>query len=60
MTKFTYQIHLSASSQQEAASKMKAISVMASRLTEKELARMADILQNDPVKTLLAKKALGV
>lgn len=60
MAKFTYQITLNAGSSQEAENKMKAITVLASRLTEKELGKLADIIQNDPIKTMMAKKALGV
>lgn len=60
MQKFTYNITLSAASEKEAEAKMKAITVLASRLNEKELTKLADIIQNDPQKTAFAKKALGV
>ncbi|HYG53129.1 MAG TPA: hypothetical protein VD905_19655 [Flavobacteriales bacterium] len=60
MSKFTYNITLSAVSEKEAESKMRALTVLAARLTEKEISKLADIIQNDPQKTALAKKALGV
>ncbi len=60
MAKHSYEINIEASSEKEADSKMKSLTVLASRLTEKELAKLADIIKNDPVKTAMAKKALGV
>lgn len=57
---FDYDFKLSASSEQEADTKMKALSVLAARLNAKELAKLADIIKNDPVKTAMAKQALGV
>lgn len=60
MNKYTFNMTLSASSDKEAEDKMKSLCVLASRLNAKELNRLADIIQNDPVKTAMAKKALGV
>lgn len=60
MQKFTYKITVPAESESQAESKMRALTVLASRLSEKELTKLADIIQNDPAKTALAKKALGV
>lgn len=60
MQKFTYNITLTAASEKEAEAKMRAMTMLASRLSEKELSKLADIIQNDPQKTALAKKALGV
>lgn len=58
--KFSYSIQIEAALEKEADTKMKAVSVLASRLTAKELEKLADIIKNDPVKTQMAKKYLGV
>ena len=60
MKKFNYDISIEAASEAEADAKMKALSVLAKKLNTKELVKLADIVQNDPVKTAIAKKALGV
>lgn len=60
MKKFNYDISIEAASEAEADAKMKALSVLAKKLNTKELIKLADIVQNDPVKTAIAKKALGV
>ncbi len=60
MKKFNYDISIEAASEAEADAKMKALSVLAKKLQTKELLKLADIVQNDPVKTAIAKKALGV
>jgi hypothetical protein len=60
MKKFNYDISIEAASEAEADAKMKALSVLAKKLNTKELLKLADIVQNDPVKTAIAKKALGV
>lgn len=60
MSKYTYEINISASSEQEADTKMKALTVLASKLKSAELDKLADIVKNDPIKTAMAKKALGV
>lgn len=60
MTKFSYDITLEAATEKEADSKIKAVGLIAKKLSTKELLKLADIIQNDPVKTAIAKKALGV
>lgn len=60
MKKYSYDISLEAATEKEADMKMKALSVLAKKLSTTELLKLADIVQNDPVKTALAKKALGV
>ena len=60
MKKYSYDITVEATTEAEADSKMKALSAIAKKLSTKELVKLADIVQNDPVKTALAKKALGV
>lgn len=60
MPKFSYKIDISAASEKEAITKMKALTVLASKLKDTELNKLADIIQNDPIKTAMAKTALGV
>jgi hypothetical protein len=60
MKKYTYEINIEASGEAEADTKMKALITLASKLSAKELEKLAWIVKNDPVKTALAKQALGV
>ena len=60
MTTFNYEINIEATTEAEADTKMKAITVLVKKLKSAELAKLAHIVQNDPIKTAMAKKALGV
>ena len=60
MKKFNYTITIEAPSEAEADTKMKALITLASKLSAKELDKLAWIVKNDPIKTAIAKKALGV
>ena len=60
MEKFSFTITISANDKAEAESKMKSISIMASKLKANELEKMADVVLNQPMKMALAKKALGL
>ena len=60
MAKYNYDISIEALTEQEADTKMSALTILASRLTAKEIEKLAHIVKNDPVKLSLAKKALGV
>jgi len=60
MTKFSYELEIAASKESEAETKIKALTVLASKLNAKELEKLAHIVKNDPVKTAMAKQALGV
>jgi hypothetical protein len=60
MKKFHYDFTIDASSETEADAKMSALTTLASKLTQKELTRLANVIKHDPVKTELAKKYLGV
>ncbi len=60
MKSFKYQVTLEEKTEQEADQKMEAISVLAKKLSTKELSRLAHIVKHDPVKTAMAKKYLGV
>ncbi len=60
MKKYQYEFSIEAKTESEAGAKMTALTTLASRLSEKELSRLAYIIKHDPVKTALAKKYLGV
>lgn len=60
MTKFNYKIEIAAKTESEAIAKIKAVTVLVAKLNTKELEKLADIIKNDPVKTAMAKSALGV
>lgn len=60
MKKFHYDLSVEASSESEADAKMTALTTLASKLSQKELTKLAHVIKNDPVKTSLAKKYLGV
>lgn len=60
MIKFSYKMDIAANTESEAIIKMKALTVLAVKLTAKELDKLADIIKNDPIKTAMAKTALGV
>jgi hypothetical protein len=60
MPKFSYELDIEASKESEAETKMKALTVLASKLNAKELERLAHIVKHDPIKTAMAKQALGV
>jgi hypothetical protein len=60
MNKFSYDITIEANSQEEAAIKLKAASVLMQKLKPNEINRLAEVVKNDPVKTAIAKKALGL
>jgi hypothetical protein len=60
MQKFLYDLAVEAPSQDEAETKVKALSELASGLTTKELTKLAHIVKNDPVKTAMAKRYLKV
>ncbi len=60
MSKYTYELEITASKESEAETKIKALTILASKLNANELEKLAHIVKNDPVKTALAKQALGV
>lgn len=60
MKKYQYDISIEAKTEQEADSKMSALTILASKLSEKELSKLAHVIKHDPIKTALAKKYLGV
>jgi hypothetical protein len=60
MKKYKYEISIEAPSEKDADTKMSALITLASKLSAKELHKLADVVKNDPVKLSLAKKALGL
>ena len=60
MKKYPYDLNIEAASEAEADTKMKAITILLKKLKAKELAKLADILENDPITTYMAKKKLGL
>ena len=56
----TFEITIEALSQQEAVAKLKAATTLMQKLKTHEIARLAEIVATDPVKTSFAKKALGL
>ena len=60
MNKFSFEVSIEAQTQGEAEVKLLAASILMQKLRAREIAKLADIVKNDPVKTALAKKALGM
>ncbi len=60
MEKFKYNLTLAAKDQAEAKEKAEALQALASKLSAKELNKLAHVVMHDPVKTAMAKKYLGV
>lgn len=60
MAKFSYNITIEAPSESEADKKMNSLIVLASKLKTSEVEKLAHIVKNDPVKTAMAKAALGM
>lgn len=60
MTKFSFDITIEAETQKDAEMKLKAAAALMQKLRPNEIARLAEIVKNDPVKTALAKKYLGL
>jgi hypothetical protein len=60
MKPFTYKINVHATDSEEAEKKLLAVCAFLDNLSEKEISKLAYIVKNDPVKTKMAKLALGV
>jgi hypothetical protein len=60
MNKFSFDVSVEANSQEEAMAKLKAASTLMQKLKPNEISRLADVVKNDPIKTAIAKKALGL
>lgn len=71
MNKYSYELQIAANTEKEADEKMAALTQLASKLSVSalstlskklsgaELEKLAWVINNEPVKTALAKKALG-
>ena len=60
MQKYSFDITIEATCEQEAIEKLKAATVLMQRLKAVELTKLSQVVKNDPLKTALAKKALGL
>ncbi len=60
MDTFSYNVSIPAKDKAEAEQKMKALAVLSGKLTGKELEKLAYTVANDPIKTAMAKRYLGV
>lgn len=60
MANFTSDFTISAETRQEAETKLKSIQMIVSKLNTKELVRLAEVVEKEPMKMAMAKKALGV
>ncbi|MFN8436016.1 MAG: hypothetical protein U0V72_00140 [Cytophagales bacterium] len=60
MAKYSYEISIEANNEQEAIEKLKSASTLMQKLKANEIRKLADVVKNDPIKTALAKKALGL
>jgi hypothetical protein len=60
MKKYTYDFIIGAFTEDEADAKVTALKMLAIKLTAKELTKLAYIVEKDPIKTAMAKTALGV
>ena len=60
MKAYKYDLAIHEHSEQEADSKIKSLSVLASKLSAKELERLAHVVEHEPLKLAMAKKGLGL
>lgn len=60
MNKYSFEVSIEAQTQGEAEVKLFAASVLMQKLKAREIGKLADVVKNDPVKTALAKRALGL
>jgi hypothetical protein len=58
--KYTFEISIEALTQEDALQKIQAASTLMQKLSAREISKLAEVVKNDPVKTALAKKALGL
>jgi len=60
MNKYSFEISIEAQTQGEAETKLQSATALMQKLRAREIARLADVVKNDPVKTAIAKRALGL
>ena len=59
MNKHSFKISIEAATEQEALQKLQAAVTLIEKLKTAEIKKLADIVKNDPVKTAIARNALG-
>lgn len=57
---YEYDFEIEAKTESIAKAKMSSIAMIAKKLNARELTKLADILENDPITTALAKLKLGL
>jgi len=60
MNKYSFEVTIEAQSQGEAEIKLQSATVLMQKLRAREIAKLAEVVKNDPVKTAIAKRALGL
>lgn len=60
MTKHNFTVTIEAKNESDAEEKIRALTVLAALLSVNELAKLAQVVKYDPVKTALAKTYLGL
>ncbi|QHS60831.1 hypothetical protein [Chitinophaga agri] len=60
MTKHNFKFTIEARTEKDAEEKIKALTVLAAMLSAKELAKLAQVVTYDPIKTAMAKTYLGL
>ena len=60
MSRYTFDLTIEAGTQEEATEKLKAATVLMKKLKSKEITKLAEVVEKDPIKTAFAKKALGL
>jgi hypothetical protein len=59
VNKHSFKISIEAATEQEALQKLQAAVTLIEKLKTAEIKKLADIVKNDPVKTAIARNALG-
>ena len=60
MKTYTFDFAIEAASPEEAKIKLAALSILAAKLKANELKKLAEVVEKNPVKTAMAKRALGL
>lgn len=60
MQKYNYEITIEANSSQDAETILRSAITLMKKLKPNEIRKLADVVANDPVKTALAKRAMGL
>lgn len=60
MNKYSFEITIEAQGQADAEVKLQSATILMQKLKARELAKLADVVKNDPIKTAIAKRALGL